>query len=464
MSMPAARGEPGVPGVEGMIALAREAVARTDKQNLSGFDTELERATAQERYQKAMSFLINYHGQEIVNEVVTLAVRQALKPGGPADADPGEEERDLDGWQIPPGTQRLADLLVRFPGRFPGPVLTTNFDPLLGIAVRRAAGQVARTVVDRDSGWGGIREQDGEQHPVDVVHLHGFWRGGDTLHTPFQLKAHRDQVQAELRHLLREQLVAVVGYAGWDDAFTNTLVALATDKYTKLNVVWAFHEKDPLRVLRRYGHLLKRVGPAAAVGRFRPYLDVDCNRLFQAVLGRLPSGTGNAAPAVAAEASPGPSPPQDHAVGPRLQVVNPSDPPPAPPAGNQALVKQAQASLLDGKQLALLRKIVGQLDWLMAGRSPTGRPAGATAPQVTNTMRKPKVEAVLAELRAVRPEDDWPDRTWVLDLDELRDRAETALSATTGSQEKDTPKALLDALSDLRQKIVTTYPETRSPQ
>ena len=51
-------------------------------------------------------------------------------------------EADLDGWALSRGTRALGELLVKFRERYPGPVLTTNFDPLLSVAVERTSSVV----------------------------------------------------------------------------------------------------------------------------------------------------------------------------------------------------------------------------------------------------------------------------------------------------------------------------------
>ena len=101
-----------------------------------------------------------------------------------------------------------------------GPIITTNFDPLVEVAIRDGGGQPSPLALDSD---GTIMAGDASGI-VDVLHVHGYWRRGDTLHTVAQLTVDRPQLAGAIREALRGCLVAVVGYGGWKDAFTNTLV------------------------------------------------------------------------------------------------------------------------------------------------------------------------------------------------------------------------------------------------
>jgi hypothetical protein len=81
-------------------------------------------------------------------------------------------EADEESWQIPPSIQALGALLAKHGDLFGNRILTTNIDPLLEIAVRRARGR-ARSVVT--NGTTDTRA-DFEVDAVTVYHLHGFWR------------------------------------------------------------------------------------------------------------------------------------------------------------------------------------------------------------------------------------------------------------------------------------------------
>ena len=53
-----------------------------------------------------------------------------------------------------------------------------------------------------------------------IVHLHGYWRGSDTLHTPAQLTTRRRRLTASLQRLLTRHSVVVISCGGWDPSLT----------------------------------------------------------------------------------------------------------------------------------------------------------------------------------------------------------------------------------------------------
>jgi len=121
-------------------------------------------------------------------------------------------EADLSGWHLNPGTEALGKLVAQFPNHFGKTLLTTNFDPLLEVAIQRVGGLFYKTVLHSDGNLGQT-----EASGCHVVHLHGFWLGTDTLHTARQLGQPRPHLKDSLRSLLRNKLVVVCAYGGWDD-------------------------------------------------------------------------------------------------------------------------------------------------------------------------------------------------------------------------------------------------------
>ncbi len=122
-------------------------------------------------------------------------------------------------WSLGPGVAALGELLVGMPTDVRGPVITTNFDPLIEVSVRQAGGSPVSQHFDQD----GTLVASDDDGTIDIAHVHGFWRRGDTLHTIHQLTAPRHQLDGSLRELLRGHVVVVMGYGGWEDAFSNSL-------------------------------------------------------------------------------------------------------------------------------------------------------------------------------------------------------------------------------------------------
>lgn len=289
----------GVPGVTNIYSLIREKVKTRKPKSVARFDQETQGKTGAEQYQTALRWLQSNISQLAVNDVIKEAIRQARNDKAPRDFAADGECAD---WHLPQGTKQLAELVCRESETYPGPILTTNFDPLLSLAIKSVGGNVRKRIIDGDGSLG--REAESEPGTSEVVHLHGYWRGSDTLHTPAQLTSVRPKLKASLQNLLRQKTLVVVAYAGWDDIFTKALVDLLHDDEAQLDVIWCFYESDPAIVQARYGHLIEKLQPAIARGVFRAYGGVDCQTVFgeilaeQAALSAAPETLSSAEPLV----------------------------------------------------------------------------------------------------------------------------------------------------------------------
>ena len=272
----------GVPGITTMLDFIRDEVRDRNSLALPQLDSALSGQSGADAYQAAMKWLGVNAGQDAVNDVIAKAVRQAKKPGT-TELAPGTDGQP-DDWNIPAGTAGLAELVARGGEKFLGPVLTTNFDPLISLAVRKSGGRAGRRVLTADGMLAGAAED--EPGICNVVHLHGFWRDSDTLHTQAQLTHPRPKLEKSLQRLLvaQRRTLIVAAYGGWDDVFTHALVELMNDEQAQLDVIWCFYESDPVKVEERYGKLLKAVSPAIVLNRFRAFGGIDCHSIFTEIL------------------------------------------------------------------------------------------------------------------------------------------------------------------------------------
>ena len=271
LTAPCGPGQPGVADVDGVIDLIEQEFDDERRQELAR-----ELAGSENRYQTAFRFLIGRRGQQAANSVIRRAVGAARVPGASPyiiDAMTTDEscrgfDVDESGWVIPPGAQALGELAARYPDILGRTILTTNFDPLIGASIRRAGGTTFRTILHRD---GNLAQADGVGS--HVVHLHGYWYGSDTLHTPRQLNQPRPQLRASLSHLLRDRTVVVLAYGGWDDAFTQALVDVVLDDNAYPEIIWCFRDAVP----RMRAPLLEMLRPGIDRGRVSLYGGIDCN-------------------------------------------------------------------------------------------------------------------------------------------------------------------------------------------
>ena len=192
-----ARGSPlGVPGVAAMVERIK-ALFQGRPGPLRALEQKLE--ADPNRYQAAFRHVLDFRGPDAANAIIRDAVLEARVPGARVDRAVAHEagwvqlENDLDGWHYPPAVEALGRLVAAHPRRFGGTVLTTNFDPLVELSVRRARGRAFSTVLHGD---GSLEQSRGEG--CHVVHVHGYWHGMDTLHAPTQLGQDRPQLRASL--------------------------------------------------------------------------------------------------------------------------------------------------------------------------------------------------------------------------------------------------------------------------
>lgn len=285
LSEPISPQSPDVQGVAGIVGLIRSEF-EGDPSVLREFDLALDRA-GDGRYQEAFLFLQGRLGQSAANEIVRRAVLGARIPGAgevqqPTDPHTASDDElralEFDSrWFLNPGTESLGKLIVQRPLQFGRYLLTTNFDPLIEVAVRAAGGSYIRTALHSD---GNLKQTEGTG--CHIVHLHGYWHGSDTLHTPAQLQNARPNLKASLASVLRNKVVLVCGYGGWDDIFTEALFDIASDDSAKCEVLWTFH--DPAPIIR--DSLLNKLSSGITRGRVSLHARIDCNefrpRLYDA--------------------------------------------------------------------------------------------------------------------------------------------------------------------------------------
>ena len=285
LSLPDKDGTHGVPGVSGILDLVRQEFVGSDAK--SDFDDELQGSLAHQ-YQRAFEFLRGRRGPDAANRIVRQAVAQAIdEKNWPADRfsvksridmDPAvceELEADVHAWALPRSIDLLGKILVEKPNTFGNSVLTTNFDPLIEVSIQKHGGRHYRTVLHED---GNLHQTVSEG--IHVVHLHGYWYGYDSLHTPQQLGQPRPQLKKSLSRLIEASTLVVVGYGGWDDIITDTLVELVSDTMNMAEILWTFYESDIPSIERLNHSLITALLPGINRGRVMLYQGIECCSLF----------------------------------------------------------------------------------------------------------------------------------------------------------------------------------------
>jgi len=228
--------------------------------------------TAAVRYQTAMHFVVGSYGQETLNEIVRDAVLCARVSRDEPFPSPEELDRSVEGWELPPAVSALGEILAKQPVCFKAPLLTTNFDPLLELSIRRAGRSALTMYLTADGRFDNLIAYD----TAKIVHMHGYWIGSNTLHTPQQIEQPRPQLRSCLRELLTKSTLVVLGYGGWSDVFTRTLVDAVAEGRPNFNVLWTFFSNDDAEISRDHHELLAVTGAFGGVG-MAFYKGIDCH-------------------------------------------------------------------------------------------------------------------------------------------------------------------------------------------
>ncbi|MBM4518434.1 hypothetical protein GS457_04660 [Rhodococcus hoagii] len=212
----------------------------------------LEVDDAGDRYQRGAQFIRQYLGVRKLNGITRGAVARAcpeLDHALSASVEVGDDRliaSEMNGrWSIPEGCLAIAKILHCLPPERRGAILTTNFDPLVGIAMRKIGLRPNVLAFDTDGSWKTL-----DSGVIDVVHLHGYWRATDTLHCSDHLSADRPKLARAIANRLRDSDVFVLGYGGWNDAFTRLVSGhVAAGDFDGMELIWsAFGPIDQDRV------------------------------------------------------------------------------------------------------------------------------------------------------------------------------------------------------------------------
>ncbi|WP_421917225.1 NB-ARC domain-containing protein [Mesorhizobium sp.] len=274
---------PGVADVNAVVELIRSEFSSKQAQ-LEKLDATLKMST--NIYQSAFDFLSGRAGQDAANRIIKRAVGQALVATGESDWTetigklPEDSLRALDAdpkvWHLSPGVASLGALIARFPDRFGQIVLTSNFDPLVEVSVVRSGGAAWRTSLSVD---GSIFQSTASG--CQVIHIHGFWHGTDTLHTNRQLIKNRPTLKNDLLKLLQNKIVVVIAYGGWPDIFTGALSGVVSNDNLFPEILWTFYGDHP----SFSDHLYATLQPGIDRNRVTFYKGINCHEFFPELLG-----------------------------------------------------------------------------------------------------------------------------------------------------------------------------------
>lgn len=278
---------PGIPGTAKVIDLIRERFVDDGKADY--FDEQVGASRDAATYQKAMQLLLHCEGTAALNEVIRKAVLQAY--GKPASQTAEEHdlenyERDLQNWVLSPAIGALGRLYQHFEL---GPILTSNFDPLIEISLRRNAAKATTVVLSEDGSFSSVLAEG-----CSVVHFHGYWRGQDTLHTVDQIKKPRPRLEGELRRLLQDHILVVLGYGAWEDVFTSNLFTVIREGGRSERILWAFFKNDVGTIVSEHANFFDKIYAGYST-RVVPYAGIDAHAFLPNLFDELRGAAKQAA-------------------------------------------------------------------------------------------------------------------------------------------------------------------------
>ena len=267
----------GIPTVNGVLTLIKDFL-NLDQELFLDYKEEVldKNLNDNEAYQKSFEFLADYTDQDVLNSII----RQAVLKSVTIDTNNidlfdtkklNELQRNKDIWYLPPGTEAISKLLIDHE-IMTGPILTTNFDPLISIALDKLGYESNRIAFHGDGSL-----EPFHTNSMNIVYMHGFWINTDTMHTQSQLSLSRPKLKSSLSRVLRNKTLLVIGYGGWDDIFMQALRDIMEDDAANFDVIWAFYENDVHIINEKYKSLLNIVSPAIGRNRFRMYGGINCH-------------------------------------------------------------------------------------------------------------------------------------------------------------------------------------------
>ena len=284
------KGEMGVSSTSDIVRDIRQVFVSHNEEVL--FNSHVnQNLPAAEQYQSAMQTLLSCFGQDELNNVIIKAVlnslsNKAIVTGNQSELNPEALEKEYKNWYLRPGVDALGELFVDFKEKFSGPILTSNFDPLLEISVRKHGGIPQSIFVVNDGKFLNQRSDNIQS----IVHFHGYWHGSDTLHTIDQLKRDRPLLKGDLKKLLHNSVLLVIGYGGWNDVFTNTLLELIKEGNNNFDVLWTFYVNNEDDIEKNNSYILGQM--ANSIGqRVVLYKNVDVHYVFPTLLNILNSNS-----------------------------------------------------------------------------------------------------------------------------------------------------------------------------
>ncbi|MEG1209516.1 MAG: SIR2 family protein [Leclercia sp.] len=250
----------GIPGVDRVPDFVLSYIIEKDDEE--DYYEHIGSKTSQEKYQSSMQYISDTFGQNAINEIISAVVKSNI------DESTGNS-------YIPESVKGLAKLIEI--GKVKT-ILTTNFDTLIEEELTNLGITYNSISIVSDS----TIPKNSNELPT-IVHLHGKWNEGDTMHTESQLRNNREKIQNSLRSIISRDNVFIMAYGGWEDSFTRTLASIVHDNDANYEISWCFYNSSAEYLDSHNNDLFVKLSAATDRGRVKYFKGINCHSIFNSV-------------------------------------------------------------------------------------------------------------------------------------------------------------------------------------
>lgn len=249
----------GIPNVSQVSEIIKQYAKELDL--LDDYNEHIQGVNEKDIYQESFSFFSAIMSADSTKEIVKRVVMKNF------DSDTGKH-------RIPKAVQDFVRSIKEKKIKVKN-IITTNFDTLLEEQFKSEGIGYNSISLVSDSNI-----NDNSNGLINIIHLHGVWDKGDTMHTRNQLESKRDKTEASLRNYLTERHIVIMAYSGWLDSFTRTLANIVNDDKAEYNLAWCFYENEEGVIDREAKDLIEKLTPAISRDRIQFFKGIDCNSVF----------------------------------------------------------------------------------------------------------------------------------------------------------------------------------------
>ena len=252
----------GIPNVEQISEIIKQYASDCDL--LEYYMESIQTIDEKDRYQESFALLGAILGPDSTNDIVERVVKSNEDP------DTGKQ-------RIPQAVKDFVRCIKENKIKVNN-ILTTNFDTLIEEQFANEGIKYNSISIVSDSNIVDINNGD-----VNIIHLHGVWNKGDSMHTKNQLNSDRKLIEASLQNLLQNQSVVIMAYSGWIDSFTRSLASIVNNDQAKYNLAWCFYENNDAIIEKEAKELFETLTPAINRGRIQFFNGINCNSVFSKI-------------------------------------------------------------------------------------------------------------------------------------------------------------------------------------